>query len=130
MDIKPIRTEDDYKATLARIEEIWEAKTGSEESEELDVLATLVEAYENKYYPVDPPDPIEAINFRMDQMGLTRKDLEPFIGHRGRVAEILNRRRKLSIEMVRNLSKGLGISADILIADYELNSKTGHISST
>ncbi len=120
MDIEPVRTEEDYNAALARIEEIWDAVPGTPESDELDILAILVEAYEREHHPIDPPDPIEAIKFRMDQMGLTRKDLEPFIGHRGRVAEVLNRRRRLSLDMVRNLSEGLGIPAEVLIERYPL----------
>jgi HTH-type transcriptional regulator/antitoxin HigA len=123
MDVKPIRTEQDYNDALARIEEIWDAEPGTPESDELDVLSILVEAYEEEHHPIDPPDPIEAIKFRMEQMGLTRKDLEPFIGHRGRVAEVLNRKRGLSIEMIRNLSEGLGIPADVLIESYPLQSR-------
>lgn len=122
MDIRPIRTEEDYDTALARIEEIWDAEPGTQESDELDLLSILVEAYEEEHHPIDPPDPIEAIKFRMEQMGLTRKDLEPFIGHRGRVAEVLNRRRGLSIDMIRNLSEGLGIPADVLIEKYPLQS--------
>lgn len=122
MDVKPIRTEEDYDAALARIEEIWNAEPGTPESDELDVLSILVEDYEEKHHPIDPPDPIEAIRFRMEQMGLTRKDLEPFIGHRGRVAEVLNRKRPLSIGMIRKLSAGLGISSDVLVAKYSLES--------
>ena len=120
MDIRPIRTEQDYDTALARIEEIWDAEPGTQESDELDLLSILVEAYEEEHHPIDPPDPIEAIKFRMEQMGLTRKDLEPFIGHRGRVAEVLNRKRGLSIDMIRNLSEGLGIPADVLIEKYPL----------
>jgi HTH-type transcriptional regulator/antitoxin HigA len=123
MDVKPIRTEQDCNDALARIEEIWDAEPGTPESDELDVLSILVEAYEEEHHPIDPPDPIEAIKFRMEQMGLTRKDLEPFIGHRGRVAEVLNRKRGLSIEMIRNLSEGLGIPADVLIESYPLQSR-------
>lgn len=116
MNIKPIRTEDDYNSALARIEEIWDAQPGAPESDELDVLAVLVEAYEDEHHPIDPPDPIEAIRFRMDQMGLTQKDLEPLIGSRGRVAEVLNKKRGLNIEMIRNLTESLGIPAEVLIA--------------
>jgi len=92
MDVKPIRTEQDYDDALARIEEIWDAEPGTPESDELDVLSILVEAYEEEHHPIDPPDPIEAIKFRMEQTRLTRKDLEPFIGHRGQAAEVLNRK--------------------------------------
>jgi HTH-type transcriptional regulator/antitoxin HigA len=114
-NIKPIRTEKDYDAALREVERLWGAKSGTVEGDRLDVLATLIEAYEDKKYAMDPPDPVEAIKFRMEQQGLTRKDLEPLIGTRTRVAEILNRRRGLSIEMIRRLHKSLGISAEVLI---------------
>ena len=114
-DLKPIRTEADYDAALAEVERLWGAKNGTPEGDRLDVLATLIDAYEAKYYPMDPPDPVEAIRFRMEQQGLTRKDLEPMIGPRNRVADVLNRKRSLSIDMIRQLHSGLGISADVLI---------------
>ena len=122
MDVKPIRTEKDYDAALARIEELWDAESGTPESDELEALSIIIKAYEEKSHPIEPPDPIEAIKFRMEQMELSRKDLEPFIGHRGRVAEVLNRKRRLSIDMIRKLSKGLEISAEVLIATYALQS--------
>jgi HTH-type transcriptional regulator / antitoxin HigA len=114
-ELKPIRTETDYEAALAEAGELWGAKTGSSEGDRLDVLATLIDAYEAKADPMDPPDPIEAIKFRMEQQGITRKDLEPLIGTRARVAEVMNRKRSLSIDMIRRLHEGLGISAEILI---------------
>ena len=114
-DVKPIRTENDYEAALAEVGRLWGAKSGTPKGDRLDVLATLIDAYESERYPVDPPDPIEAIKFRMDQQGLTRKDLEPLIGTRTRVAEVLNRKRGLSIDMIRRLHEGLGISAEVLI---------------
>ena len=114
-DIRPIRTEADYEAALAQIERLWGAKAGTPDGDRLDVLATLVDAYEGEHYPMDPPDPIAAIEFRMEQQGLTRKDLEPIIGTRTRVAEILNRKRNLSIGMIRRLHEQLGIPAEILI---------------
>src|SRR3954465_14209455 len=114
-NIKPIRTEKDYDAALREVERLWGAKSGTVEGGRLDVLATLIEAYEEKKYAMDPPDPVEAIKFRMEQQGLARKDLEPLIGTRTRVAEILNRRRGLSIEMIRRLHKSLGIAAEVLI---------------
>lgn len=123
MDVKPIRTEEDYEAALARIEQIWDAEAGTVESDELDILSILVEAYEEEHHPVDPPDPIEAIKFRMEQMGLTRKDLERYMGSRGRVAEVLSRKRRLSIDMIRRLNEGLGVPADVLIAKYPLRSE-------
>jgi HTH-type transcriptional regulator/antitoxin HigA len=114
-ELKPIRTKADYEKALSEIERLWGAKSGSLEGDRLDVLATLIDAYENEHYPMDPPDPIEAIKFRMEQQGLSRKDLEPLIGTRTRVAEILNRKRSLSIAMIRRLHSRLGISADVLI---------------
>ena len=115
MDIRPIKTEEDYDAALSEIERLWDAESGSLESDRLDVLTTLVEAYEEKHHPIDPPDPIDAILFRMDQMGFSRKDLEPFLGPRGRVSEILSRTRSLSLTMIRRLHEGLGIPAEVLI---------------
>ncbi|MER8485455.1 helix-turn-helix domain-containing protein [Mesorhizobium sp. M1322] len=114
-DLKPVRSEADYEAALAEVERLWGAKSGTPKGDRLDVLATLIEVYEEKHHRMDPPDPIEAIKFRMEQQGLSRKDLEPIIGTRGRVAEVLNRRRGLSIEMIRSLHEQLGISAEVLI---------------
>lgn len=114
-ELKPIRTEADYDAALAEVERLWGAKSGTPDGDRLDVLATLIQVYEAKNYPMDPPDPIEAIRFRMEQQGLTRKDLEPMIGPRNRVADVLNRKRGLSIEMIRQLHDHLGISAEVLI---------------
>lgn len=114
-ELKPIRTKKDYEATLAEVERLLGAKSGTPKGDRLDILATLIEAYEAKHYPMDPPDPIEAILFRMEQQGLSRKDLEPMIGARNRVAEVLNRKRGLSIEMIRQLHKKLSISAEVLI---------------
>jgi HTH-type transcriptional regulator / antitoxin HigA len=114
-NVRPIRNKKDYEAALKEVERLWGARLGTAEGDRLDVLATLIDVYETTHYPMDPPDPVEAIKFRMEQQGLTRKDLEPLIGTRTRVAEILNRRRSLSIEMIRRLHKALGISADVLI---------------
>src|SRR6266699_209473 len=114
-EIKPIRTKRDYEAALTEIERLWGAKADTPEGDRLDVLATLIDAYETEHYPMDPPDPIEAIKFRMEQQGLTRKDLEPLIGTRTRVAEVLNRKRSLSIAMIRRLHERLGIPAEVLI---------------
>ena len=114
-EIKPIRSERDYEAALSEVERLWGSKAGTAEGDRLDVLATLIEAYEVEHYPIDPPDPIEAIKFRMDQQGLTRKDLEEIIGTRTRIAEVLNRKRGLSITMIRRLHERLGISAEVLI---------------
>jgi HTH-type transcriptional regulator/antitoxin HigA len=114
-ELKPIRTKADYKKALAEVERLWGARSGTQEGDRLDVLATLIDAYETEHYPMDPPDPIEAIKFRMEQQGLSRKDLEPLIGTRTRVAEVLNRKRSLSIAMIRRLHEKLGISAEVLI---------------
>jgi HTH-type transcriptional regulator/antitoxin HigA len=113
--IKPIRNKKDHAAALAEVERLWGAKLGTPEGDRLDVLATLIDAYEAAHFAMDPPDPIEAIKFRMEQQGLTRKDLEPLIGTRTRVAEVLNRKRNLSIEMIRRVHQKLGISAEVLI---------------
>src|SRR5258705_4325497 len=114
-EIKPIRTKADHKRALAEVERLWGAKLGTPQGDRLDVLATLIDAYEEEHYPLDPPDPIEAIKFRMDQQGLTRRDLEGIIGTRTRIAEVLNRKRGLSIAMIRRLHERLGISAEVLI---------------
>jgi HTH-type transcriptional regulator/antitoxin HigA len=114
-EIKPIRTKADHKRALAEIEQLWGAKSGTPNGDRLDVLATLIEAFEKEHYPMDPPDPIEAIRFRMESQGLTRKDLETMIGTRTRVAEVLNRKRSLSIGMIRRLHDELGIPAEVLI---------------
>ena len=121
VEIKPIKTESDYKAALAEIERLIGAELNTPEGDKLDVLTTLVEAYEEKYYPIDPPDPIEAIIHEMESQGLTRKDLERYLGTRARVSEVLNRKRSLSLQMIRNLQEGLGISAEILINPYPIH---------
>jgi len=120
MDIKPIRTQRDHKAALAEIERLFDAKPGTPDGDRLEVLATLVEAYEQQHDPVLPPDPVEAILYFMESKGLSRKDLEPFMGSREKVSEVLNRKRPLSIEMIRRLHDGLGIPAEVLIQPYEL----------
>ena len=114
-EVRPIRTKRDHEAALKEIDRLWGARAGTPEGDRLDVLATLVDAYEAEHYPIDPPDPIEAIKFRMEQQGLTRRDLEEIIGTRTRIAEVLNRKRGLSIAMIRRLHERLGISADVLI---------------
>jgi HTH-type transcriptional regulator / antitoxin HigA len=115
IDIKPIRTKADYEAALGEVERLWGAKSGTPKGDRLDVLATLIEVYEERHCPIDPPDPIEAIKFRMEQQGLTRKDLEELIGTRTRIAEVLSRKRALSITMIRRRHDKLGIPADVLI---------------
>ena len=114
-NLKPIRTEADYEAALAEIERLWGARTGTPQGDRLDILATLIDAYENEHCPMDPPDPIEAIKFRMEQQGLTRKDLAGILGSHTRVAEVLNRRRGLSVNMIRSLHEKLGISVEVLV---------------
>jgi HTH-type transcriptional regulator/antitoxin HigA len=114
-ELKPIRTKADYDEALSEVERLWGARSGTPKGDRLDVLATLIDAYEAEHYPMEPPDPVEAIKFRMEQQGLSRKDLEPLIGTRTRVAEILNRKRSLSIGMIRRIHDRLGISAEVLI---------------
>ena len=115
MDVRPIKTEEDYRATLGEIESLMSAATDSPEGERLDVLVTLVEAYERRHFPLDLPDPVEAVKFVMEQRGLTVKDLEPMIGHSNRVYEILSRKRPLTLKMIWNLHARLGIPAESLI---------------
>jgi HTH-type transcriptional regulator/antitoxin HigA len=114
-DVKPIRTEADYDAAMEEVAALWGVASGTREGDRLDVLATLIDAYEAKHHAMDAPDPIEAIKFRMEQQGMTRKDLEDIIGTRTRIAEVLNRKRSLSIGMIRRLHDRLGISAEVLI---------------
>lgn len=117
MNIHPIKTENDYRNTLQEIEGLMMAKADSIEGERLDVLVTLVEDYERKHYPIDFPDPIEAIKFVMEQRGLTAKDLVPMIGKANRVYEILNRKRQLTLPMIKRLHKDLGIPAESLLSN-------------
>ena len=119
MEIRPIKTEKDCKSVLKIMEQLFNAAPGTTEGDRLDVLATLVEAYEDKHYNIPMPDPVEAILYHLESRGLTRRELEPFIGSRARVSEILNRRRSLSLKMIRKLSNGLGIPAEVLIQPYD-----------
>jgi HTH-type transcriptional regulator / antitoxin HigA len=114
-EIKPIRTEKDYEAAMAEVETLWGAKSGTPKGDRLDVIVTLIDSWEAANYPMDQPDPIEAIKFRMEQQGLTRKDLERIIGSRARIAEVLDRKRGLSIAMIRRLNTELHIPAEVLI---------------
>lgn len=114
-DVKPIRTEADHEAAVAEVARLWGAKGGTQDGDRLDVLATLIDAYEDKHHALDAPDPVEAIKFRMEQQGMTRRDLEGVIGTRTRIAEVLNRKRGLSIDMIRRLHEQFGIPAEVLI---------------
>ena len=116
MNIKPIRNDADLRATLARLDTLWGAAQDTPEGDELDVLVLLVEKFEDEHYPIGPSDPVEAIKFRMEQQGLTLRDLEPFIGSSGRVSEVLNRKRRLSLRMVKRLHDGLNIPYESLMA--------------
>ncbi|HHQ4645516.1 TPA: helix-turn-helix domain-containing protein [Aeromonas veronii] len=120
MNIIPVRDAASHAAAIARIEAIFDAAPGTPEFDELDVLATLVESYEDKAFPMPDPDPIEAINFRLEQMGLEQKDLVTYLGQSSRVTEVLKRQRGLSLNMIRRLTAGLGIPAEILIRPYPL----------
>ena len=115
MNIRPIKTEADYDAALARINELMDAAPDTAEGDELDILVALVEVYEDRHHPISPPDPVEAILARMEEVGYTRRDLEPLIGSRGRVSEVLNRKRSLSIDMIRRLHKHLRIPLESLL---------------
>lgn len=116
MNIRPIKTEQDYRIAIERVEELWGAKKDTSKGDELDLLVTLVESYEMKYYPIAPPDPIDAIKFRMEQLGMTKADMVQYLGSQSRVSEILNRKRKLTFKMVKSLYKGLKIPAEVLLA--------------
>jgi len=121
MNIKLIKTEEDYQSGLKRLEEIFDAKIGTPESDEADLLGMVIDEYEKKNYPIDAPDPIEAIKIRMEEMQLKQVDLVDSIGGKNRVSEILNRKRKLTVEMIRNLTIRLNLSAGVLINDYQLD---------
>jgi HTH-type transcriptional regulator/antitoxin HigA len=116
MNIKPIRNDDDLRAAFNRLEAIFQSTEGAPEADEMEVLVALIESYENKHYPVGPADPVEAIKFRMEQQGLAAKDLEPYIGSSGRVSEVLNRKRALSLRMIKRLHDGLKIPYESLLS--------------
>lgn len=122
MDIRPIKTEKEYEAVLARIESLGDPKPGTKKGDEFEILCILIEKYETEHYHIAPPDPVEAIKFRMEQMGYKPKDLERIIGSKSRVSEVLKRKRKLSLSMIRKINEELHISADILVQDYKLAS--------
>lgn len=118
MNIKPIKSEKDYKQAMERLAFIFDAKKGSKDGDELEILSILIEKYENEHFPIGYPDPIEAIKFRMEQMGLKQKDLADAVGFTSRVSEILTKKRKLTVEMIRNLSLKLNIPTEILVQEY------------
>lgn len=118
MDINLIKTENDYNQALERLEVIFDAKKGTSEGDELEILGMLIDQYENENFPIDLPDPIEAIKFRMEQMGYTQNDLAKIVGFKSRASEILNRKRKLSLEMIRQIHLSLKIPTDVLIQTY------------
>ena len=120
MQIRPIKSKADHRAALKQIERLMDAKPGTPAGDRLEILIALVDHYESQHEPIEPPDPIDALLYHMESRGLTRRDLEPFLGSRARVAEVLNRRRPLTIEMIRKLHEGLGISAEILIRPYSV----------
>ena len=119
--VRPIRTERDYEDALGEIGRLMTARPGTAEGDQLDVLSTLVEAYEAQHHPIDPPDPIALIGFAMEQRGATRADLEPIIGSRGRVSEVLGRKRPLTLAMIRKLNEQWGLPADVLVRPYSLH---------
>ena len=118
--MKPLKTEADYQAALVRMEAIFDAKIGTPESDEADILALMIDDFENKHYPIEAPDPIEAIKIRMEEMNLKQVDLINEIGGKSRVSEILNRKRRLTVDMIRKLSGRLNIPSDLLIQEYEM----------
>ena len=121
MDIQLIKSEENYQNALARLDIIFDAKKGSKESDEADVLALLIDEYENQYYPIEAPDPIEAIKIRMEEMNLKQVDIAQALGAKNRASEILNRKRKLTVDMIRNLTERLNLSASLLIKDYNIS---------
>jgi HTH-type transcriptional regulator/antitoxin HigA len=121
MEIKPIKSDRDYRRALKEIDRLMDARPNTPAGDRLDVLATLAEAWEEKHHAIGPPDPVEAIRFAMEQRGVTRRDLEPLIGSRARVAEVLNRRRRLTLPMIRRLHERLGIPAESLIGEPRSN---------
>lgn len=120
MDLKPLREEADYRAALAEVEALWAAPDSSPEAERLEILALIIEAYEQRHFPIEAPDPIAFLDYVLDVRGLSRVDLEPFIGPPGKVAAVMNRQLPLSLEMIRNLATGLKLPAEVLIQDYAL----------
>ncbi len=120
MNIRPIKTDTDYKLALSRLEDIFDARVGTPESDEADILGLIIDEYENKHFPIEAPDPIEAIKIRMEEMQLRQVDLVNELGGKNRVSEILNKKRKLTVEMIRKLTVRLNLSASLLIKDYQI----------
>ena len=118
MNITPIRNEKDYQKALGRLEEVFDSKKGTEQGDELEILSILIDRYENENFPIGMPDPIEAIKFRMEQMGMKQKDLAEVMGYKSRVSEILNKKRKLTLDMIRKLNTTLHIPTEVLVQDY------------
>jgi HTH-type transcriptional regulator / antitoxin HigA len=125
--VRPIRSEEDYEAALAEVDVLMEALPGTLQGDRLDVIVTLIEAYEARHWPIDTPDPIEAIRIRMEQKNLRQRDLEPMIGSRARVSEVLSRKRSLTLPMIRRLSKGLDLGADVLIREAAVPPRHGNV---
>lgn len=123
MDIRLIHTEADYQTALRRIRKLWEAEPGTPEADELEILAMIVNKYEEEHYSIEEPDPIEYIKIRMEELGLKQEDLVPYMGNKGNVSKVLSRKRSLSLEMIRNLHRGLHFPLDVLIAESNLNGK-------
>lgn len=130
MNLKPIRTKKDYLAALAEVDRLWDAPAKAPQADRLDLLALLIEGYERRHFPIQDPDPIEFLNHIMENRELTRKDMEAFIGPRGRVADILNRARPLTLEMIRRLAEGLKLPAEVLIKPYPLRQGAGELETT
>lgn len=121
MNIRPIKTEVDYENALKRLDKVFDASTGTKAGDEAEILSLLIENYENQYYPIEAPDPIEAIKIRMEEMDLKQKDLVDVIGGKSSVSEVLNKKKKLNVEMIRNLEKLLNIPASVLVCNYRLS---------
>jgi len=123
MNLKPIKSDKDYRNALERLEVIFDAPIDTKEGDEAEILSLLIENYENEYYPIDAPDPIEAIKIRMEELNMRQKDLVGIIGGKSRVSEILNRKKKLTVDMIRELERILQISASVLVSNYKLAPK-------
>ena len=123
MKLKPIKTEEDYRSALERLEVIFDVPIDTPDGDEAEILSMLIENYENEHYPIDAPDPIEAIKIRMEELNLRQKDLVGIIGGKSRVSEIMNRKKKLTVDMIRELEQLLQISASVLVSNYQLEQK-------